>query len=303
MSVADAIHHSDLLIDPSELIRRIDTADNLTMLPAVAMEAIEMAGDPNCSVPDFVTVIEKDPRLVTGILSLSNSAAYQTRLEINSVGHAVMVVGLSQCQNLIVSCSIHALLTAMPSSVEWARDVIWRHSLHAATLARHFSRELRLGFEGEEFSGAIVHDIGRLLIAATAPDAFEVVDRLTFHESSGILEAERALIGTDHCEVGARVATADKLPTALIDVIRYHHTPEEAEENAPLVRLVAAADEVANHLMHYGTAEGFQVNEESAFASLIRPLSISVEDATQLAVTGMRLADEATDDTSGAAFE
>lgn len=302
MSVADTIHDSDLLIDPAELLRRIDTADNLTMLPSVALEAIEMAGDPNCSVPDFVTVIEKDPRLVTGILSLSNSAACQTRVEINSVGHAVMVVGLSQCQNLIVSCSIHALLTAMPTSVEWARNVIWRHSLHTATLARYFNRELKLGFEGEEFSGAIVHDIGRLLIAAAAPDVFEVVDRLTFHESGDVLQAERDLIGTDHCEVGMRVATADKLPTALIDVIRYHHTPEEAKENAPLVRLVAAADEVANHWMHYGTSDGFHVDEDSALAKLIGPLSISVEDAIRLAVTGMRLADEATNESSGATF-
>ena len=295
MSGKGGSDHSELLIEPDELMRRIDSYADLTMLTTVALEAIEMAGAPNCSVPELVEVIEKDPRLVTGILTLSNSVAYQTRREVKSVQHAVMLVGLSQCQNLIVSCSIQSLLTKMPSSVEWARNVIWRHSLQTATLARYFNQQLDLGFEGEEFSGAIVHDIGRLLLAAAAPDVFEVVDRMTFHEPRRILQTERALIGTDHCEMGAIVGVADKLPAALVEVIRYHHTPEEAREHAPLVRLVAAADEAANRLMHYGTAEGFEIEDDSAFAKFLQPLSISWEEGTRLAVEGMWLVDDVAD--------
>ena len=61
---------SEYLIKPHELDQRITESGDLIMLPTVATEALELANDPDCSIPKFVSVIETDPSLVTDILSI-----------------------------------------------------------------------------------------------------------------------------------------------------------------------------------------------------------------------------------------
>lgn len=285
---------AELLIAPDELARRIESSDDLAMLPAVAMEAMDMANDPECSIDGFVSVIERDAGLVADFLSLSNSALYKTRCEIKGIQHAVAVVGFRQCQNLIISSSVKSLSKKLPPSVEWARDVLWRHGIQTATIARCLNSKLKLGFEGEEFSGAMIHDVGRLLIAAAAPDVFEVVDRLTFNEGDWVLENERQLIGTDHCEVGARFATAGELPAAMVEVIGCHHNPAQATSNQKLVSLISAADHMANHLMFMGSGQGYEPASNPGWDLLLSELPPgAAPNIDQLVQTSMKAAEEA----------
>lgn len=282
------------LIEPEQLKQRIQEADDLTMLPAVAMEAIEMSNDPNCEMHDFVNVIEKDPRLVTDLLSLSNSAMYQSSTEIKGIQEAVARIGFRQCQNLIFSSSMKSLMKKLPPAVEWSRDILWQHSIHTSTIARCLNRNLNLRFEGEEFSGAMVHDVGRLLIAAATPDVFEVADRLAFSEGEDTLTNEQALMGTDHCEIGAWFAEDGKIPNSLVDVIRYHHQPSDApDNNVKLVSLVAAADHMANHLMNMGEFSGYEPENNVGLKALLSLDGGSSSNAIELAENAIRAADEA----------
>lgn len=282
---------ANYLIDPDELKQRIADSGDLIMLPTVAVEAMELANDPDCSIPAFVEVIETDTSLVTDILSLSNSSVYGAKSQINSVKHAVVCIGTSQCQNLIVSSCVKALNRNLPASVEWSRDVLWQHNLQTATIARFVNKSLGLGFEGEEFSGAMIHDVGRIIIAAAAPDVFDAVDRLSFCENSNILDNERKLIGTDHCEVGAEFAASSGLPQPLADVIRFHHHPADATSNVLLVHLIAAADHMANYLMFAGEAAGYDVAQSPSIEILLAESKQSI-NADQLVAGAMQGAEE-----------
>ena len=90
--------------------------------------------------------------------------------------------------------------------------------------------------------------MGRLLLAIAAPGVFPDADALDFRESIGLLEHEAEVLGTDHCQFGARFAQQHGLPNELIAVIRHHHRPEVEQQFQELTSLVAAADHVANHL-------------------------------------------------------
>ena len=270
---------TDQLTSADELKELISGSNGLTMLPAVAMQALDIANDPDFSMKEFVEVIERDPHLVTDILSLSNSSAYATQKEIRGIQHAVNLIGCGQCKNLIISSSVKALAKKLPPSVEWARNVLWSHSILTATIARSINTELKLGFEGEEFSSAMVHDLGRLLIAAAAPHVFEVVDRLTFNETAGVLENERMLMGTDHCEIGAWFAESGNLPLSLVEVIRYHHDPSDDLENSLLVHLVNAADQMANYLTYAGGTQDFVVETVPSLEVLFAQSSAAIPDA------------------------
>jgi HD-like signal output (HDOD) protein len=142
--------------------------------------------------------------------------------------------------------------------------VLWRHSFTTAMISMHVNRSLNIGFQGEEFTAGLVHDFGRTLFAVSLPERFSELDSLEYDESSETLVHERAVVGTDHCEVGAWFATASQLPKALVDVIRYHHTPELATQNKLLVALTATADHMANHLQRTEGPEGYDVSTNRA---------------------------------------
>ena len=243
---------SEFLVSPDELLKKVLTSD-VVMIPSAAAEALEKVRDEDCSAGEFVEVIERDMGLVSDILSLSNSAAFGAQTKITSIQHAVARIGTKQCENLVVSACMKSLSRSVPASVAWSRDVLWEHVTQTATIARYLSNELRLPLRGEEYAAAMVHDIGRILLAAAAPEVFDTVDRLSFREEGNITQTERDIIGTDHCEIGASFARQNDFPLALVEAIEYHHNPNEQL----LVRLVACADRISNHALHCGRDEPF----------------------------------------------
>jgi hypothetical protein len=80
---------------------------------------------------------------------------------------------------------------------------------------------------------------------------------MDFVEGSVVLLRERAVLGTDHCAFGAWFATANHLPPPLVSYVGFHHTPDRAEAHRPLVALVAAADDLANHYQMGQTCDGY----------------------------------------------
>jgi HD-like signal output (HDOD) protein len=237
---------------------------DINMLPTIATQALDIAKDPGCSVDKFSQVVERDVKLATEVLALSNSVMYSPGAPICSLHQAVMRLGFRQCKNLIVTSSLKACMSQITLSEEWIREVLWRHSFTTAMISLYINRALNIGFQGEEFTAGLIHDFGRTLFAISLPDQFCEIDTFEFDESAATLEHERGIVGTDHCEVGAWFAIANKLPEALVDTIRFHHKPESATRNGRLVALTAVADHMANHHQRFDEWEGYDVSTNEA---------------------------------------
>jgi len=184
----------------SSLLKR---SDELSMLPAVATEALELARDPECRTAEFAGVIERDVKLATEILSIANSVYFAASAPVASLHQAVVRLGLRQCRYLILSSSAASLMKGMPLEQEWVREVIWQHSFRTATACQYLNKTLKLGFDGEEFTAGLLHDFGRLLLAVAAPESFANADPLSFEEDEEFLSKENSILGSDHCSFGA----------------------------------------------------------------------------------------------------
>ena len=237
---------------------------NIQMLPAIATQALNIARDPECTIDRFSQVIERDVKLAADILALANSSMYSPGSPICSLHKAVVHLGFRQTMNLIFTSSLKATMSRVTMQDEWVREVLWRHSFTTAMFCMHINRALNIGFQGEEFTAGLVHDFGRVLLAVSVPEQFSAFDSMEFNESSDTLAHERFTVGTDHCEVGAWFAVSNQLPEPLIDVIRYHHTPEAATRNLRLVALTATADHMANHLQRCDEVDSYDLATNSA---------------------------------------
>ena len=265
----NAAAQTDELLIPDDVRQRLHSkVQDLNMLPAVAAQAVEIAKDPNCAIGEFASVVERDTKLAADILAMANSVMHAPTSPIVSLHQAIVRLGFRQCRNLIFSSSMASLMQGMSMEEERIREILCRHSFVTAMTELHLNRALNVGFQGEEFTAGLMHDIGRTLLAVCFPDQFAEIDPLDFEESPEILDHERAQIGTDHCELGVWFALFNHLPAALIDTARYHHSPERSHEHVRLVALTAACDHLANHLQHYGSPENYDPSENVAVETL-----------------------------------
>lgn len=238
------------------------------MLPAIAMQAMDIAKNPDCSIGEFAAVVERDVKLASDILGMANSALYSPGKSIDNLHQAVVRLGFRQCKNLIVSASLTSMMKSISLEEEWIRELLWRHAFLVGMLELHLNRALNIGFQGEEFTAGLIHDFGRTLFAVCLPDQFVQIDPLQFEESAETLAYERSVVGTDHCEVGAWFAVANRLPESLVSVVRFHHQPAEANSALRLTALTAVADHMANFIQRHESADGYEPATNSAIVLL-----------------------------------
>ncbi len=248
--------------------KTLQSGGETQMLSEVAREALTAADNPDCEILDLASLVERDTRLTAEVLTMANSAAYATNTPIINLYQAVSRLGLGTCKNLILTTSVLSMMRRMSLENEWVHEQLWRHSFATALLAVQINRILRLGFQGEEFTAGLIHDIGRTLYAAAIPEEFAALDPLSFDEHPDLLAAEVELAGASHCELGAWFLEHNRLPEPLVAVVRHHHEPQHALSHRTLAALIATADHMANHLQRSESAEGYDLAQNPALAVL-----------------------------------
>lgn len=242
----------------------IQKMPQLRVLPAVAIEALDLLRQPECSVIEISAIVERDVTLASSMLRIANSPIYSPKRTISSLRNAVVRLGFHECRNLIMSSCVSTLTKKLSFEEEWVRDLLWRHSLYTAAIAYHVNRVFRCGFQGEEFTAGLLHDIGRFLFSSLFPQDFMHIDPLDFCETPDPTVHERNQLGISHVEFGEFFAELNRLPDSLRAVIRWHHAPENCREHQKLVTLIAVADHMANHLQRVGDAEGYDSESNPA---------------------------------------
>ncbi|MBX3444562.1 MAG: HDOD domain-containing protein [Planctomyces sp.] len=274
---------------PADLIQRLRRkVYNLQMLPAVAMQALELAQDPDCSIAELTRIVEQDLKLSTFVLRVANSALYAGPTAVASLPQAISWLGLRQCREFILSAGMDSLSARLTGDLRSRRELLTRHGLLTGLIAARINRQLSLGFEGEEFTAGLLHDMGRTLLAIAVPERFRSIDPLDFHEADDIERREHSMIGTSHTNFGEWFAQWNELPEALVVAIRHHHSPGRAPAHTRLAALTAVADQIANHIQRaepadavdWGTNSALRLLEESGAAHAVLRVRQAMETLT-----------------------
>lgn len=249
-------------VPPTKYQSLLETSmPKLRMLPAVALEALELVKHPHCTVIEFSSIVERDAILASSMLRMANSPVYSPRRTISNLNQAVVRIGFQECRHLIMSSCVATLTKKLDFQEEWIRDLLWRHSLYTGTIAHHINRAFNCGFRGEEFTAGLLHDFGRTLFASLFSEEFLSIDPLNFEEREDPTIKESEKLGISHVEFAELYGQFSNLPDELTAVMRWHHAPHKVESNQKLVALIAVADDMANHLQCHGDAEGYEALE------------------------------------------
>ncbi len=212
----------------------------LPSLPDVVQRVSQLLDDPNAALADIGRVVATDPGIALKTLRLVNSAYYGLRNKVTAVEVAVSLLGARVIKNLVLTATVF-------ESFQKTTGLLLRHSVATgiAMGALASARRGTLTMEPSEgFVFGLLHDVGKIILEEFLPNECKRAEALSESKGIPMWQAEREVFGTDHAEVGARLAIKWKLPDALAAAIGYHHSPSACvpPEYAEHAAMVAAAD-------------------------------------------------------------
>ncbi|MDD4952622.1 MAG: HDOD domain-containing protein [Desulfovibrionaceae bacterium] len=218
------------IVDPIDLLK-----DNpsLPSLPQIFFELQTALARPTASASDLARVIGRDPGLSALLLRMVNSAFYSFPSRIDSISRAVTVVGVRQLSLLAMGSSVMDLFKDIHGS---ALDLkgFWMHSVACGTVARELCRVCKTEKPERCFVAGLLHDIGLMVLAKSAPEALGQALDLARAEGLPLHLAERRLMGFDHARLGGMLLQKWRLPFELVGAVIEHHSapgqdsPDEA---------------------------------------------------------------------------
>jgi putative nucleotidyltransferase with HDIG domain len=219
--------------------------DQLPALPEVVQDLMEYLQLTEVDVAQVAYRIARDPALAAKLLHVANSSFYGLQRQVATIPDALTVLGLRAVGTLVTGAAVATHFQGLVV-VGYDQRAFWLHSAGTALCARALARELDVNMENS-FTAGLLHDIGRLILAARFPEKFHSVAIYRAEHDCYPIEAEQAVLGFDHTQIGAALAMRWKFPAEITAAIASHHKPMDMTANS-LVDLVHLADVMAHVL-------------------------------------------------------
>tara|TARA_R110001592_G_scaffold97408_3_gene279029 strand:- start:11137 stop:11988 length:852 start_codon:yes stop_codon:yes gene_type:complete len=226
----------ELVVDTTSLISFPDVAIALNT-------AISKGDNSGKQVSD---IIERDPALTAAVLRISNSAAMNTGVEINTVSRAVSRLGYRQINELVLGIEVAKSFNNLTNDLITIED-FWQHSLLCASIAKRIAKLCKGIDAGAAFTAGLLHDIGQLIIFSRLAEESEEFLSKSILEFDGLTtyRCEKEVLGYDHTNVGLELAINWKLPQSLQECLYAHHEPNKLVPTPDLVMVIHIANSLA----------------------------------------------------------
>jgi len=224
---------------------------DLPPLPSVVLELVESLGHEELSATQYAAKISRDQALAAKTLRLANSSFYGRGGQVRSVAEAIGVLGLRTVRSVVTAAG---LAGSFRRHTGFDHDAFWRHSIGSALCAQALANELGRDDGDLAFTVGLLHDIGRLALASAFAPAYAEVEQWRRDKDCPDGDAERAVLGLDHAEVGGLIARQWNFAPSIVDAIRQHHAPPDAA-GVTLTGIAHVADAVAHALGLAGDAD------------------------------------------------
>lgn len=225
--------------------RILRKVQSLPPMPQTIFKAREILADPDSSFADLAKVIEVDQSLTARVLKLANSAYYGMVSKVSSLQHASVVLGYKTIGELVTLAGSSSILGKTLEGYGCDAGNLWQHSLAVGFGAKFIANKVRPEFSQDAFTAGLLHDIGKIVLDPYVLDWKDQFEPY-INNNKTFLDAEKDILGFDHCEIAAELCDLWKIPKALVNAINYHHYPSRLKNSDdPLADMVHIADVAA----------------------------------------------------------
>jgi len=238
--------------------------DFLPPFSPVLNQLLASLAEEHVSFAKLASLVEKDAVVAANLLHLVNSSACARRGTVNSVRHALSVLGTNKVRNAVLGMSVARMWTHTRIPLAWSMARFNKHSAAVAILSDLLVQRVSVDYPEGAFVAGLLHDTGRLLIAMGLPSEHDQISALHDLEMVPLIECEVRVLGFGHPDLTALALSFWNLPQPIQAAAAGHHpapAPDAAGLNAdlaalrhslagggvlPLAGVVAAADQFVN---------------------------------------------------------
>ena len=207
-------------------------------------------------------IIRRDPSLTARLLRLVNSVYYGISTPIKNIEEAVFYLGVRQIRELAVVTPIIEDLQKLTGNRRFHWPEFWRHCIATALMTREVIDTVHPPDEGTDYVSGLIHDVGKIVMASAFPDHFKEIYGNVLPEGVDLLTREREVLGVDHAKLGALYLKKQILPEAFVEIVQFHHCPEQSPHHASLAAAVQVADLLVRHAKIGESGNEAAVSEE-----------------------------------------
>lgn len=209
----------------SQLEERIRSrVDELPVLPTVVGQLMTLEREADDYFDQLLVLIESDPTFAARVLSGANAATSSPTDAISSVRAALTRLGSTGASAMILALAVSRVFVPRDS---WEKS-LWRHALQVASASRLIAAHAISGVElsgDEAYTAGLLHDIGRMVMFAEAPDTLREIDEGSWDSPQQLIDVEMTICGVAHPEIGSMACAHWGLPENLRLAVLGHHEP------------------------------------------------------------------------------
>ncbi len=191
---------------PSEAAQKvISEMRHVPSPPDAYFRIVEETNSPRCSLEKIAGHIAEDPAVTAKVMQLANSAVFGLQLHIVHPLEAISFIGLETTKALVLLAHTFSAFDQIDVE-DFSIDGLWVHSVRSGQLSQQIAlfEDAELEIVQAAFAAGLLHDIGKLLLAANNPEPFANTCRVARQLGCNLWEVEaRESPNVGHAELGA----------------------------------------------------------------------------------------------------
>jgi putative nucleotidyltransferase with HDIG domain len=215
--------------------RALGAINRLPAFSPILNKLVSTLADENVSFAVVGELIEKDAVLAGRVLRVVNSAIYGRRSQVNSVRHAVSMIGIQKLRNFSLGFLVSSMWSRATVTANWSHSRFNVHSIATALMADLLAQRMPVEYAEGAFTAGLLHDVGKLLLAIAVPDEVSKLVR----KGGWTQASELDTFGITHEELSVEILQQWRLPVQILQAVRYHHSPPGNPKRPTLADLVA----------------------------------------------------------------
>lgn len=213
-----------MAVSPEALLEK---CPDLATLPSVYHKLNEAINSPSCTTGIISRIISQDPILTLKVLKMVNSAFYGFPHEIDDIPQAIVIIGMQQLNDLVLTHSIINLFDNQKTTPFTLED-FWKFSLASGIEAKILASQSKGRFSERIFVGGLLHNIGKLIMAIAEPDLYENCREFSKKEEVSMTIAEKSIFGYSHINVNQTIMNSWNIPQTINDLSSNYLSPEQS---------------------------------------------------------------------------
>tara|TARA_B100001248_G_scaffold258594_1_gene242986 strand:+ start:6100 stop:6972 length:873 start_codon:yes stop_codon:yes gene_type:complete len=205
----------------------IQNAQKLPPSPEILPKLLNIIQDENATADAIADVIQLDPVLMAQVLTLSNSVHYGFSTASENIGVAISRIGLGEVYRLVGFLVAKRLATETVSAYYLNESELWENSI-ASALAMESLAEFTEEHSTIAYTTGLLHAIGKLVINQLPGKRYEEIYKKIDDNNITLPEAEAAVFGFDHGQIGEALLNKWNFPASITVPIAHQFRPLRA---------------------------------------------------------------------------